>query len=223
MASRNAFTEHDLEPVPGLPAQLPPGENILWQGRPRWTGVALRAMHLRAIGVYFALLAIWRYLALSHDGATTEQAISGATLLLVLGVLPLALLGGYAWASARMTIFTVTNRRLVVRTGVALPMTVNIPFTVIESAGLAMRRDGTGDIVLTLLPGQRVSWMVLWPYTRSFRVLKPQPMLRAMPDAAAAAQILGRALAASAAMPAPRAPLAPAPAAQGKGPAEAMA
>ena len=37
----------------------------------------------------------------------------------------------FAWASARTTVYTITNRRVVMRFGIALPMTLNLPFTLI--------------------------------------------------------------------------------------------
>jgi hypothetical protein len=201
MSKGAIFVEHDEEPVPGLPGPLPQGETILWQGAPGWTGLALRALHVRAVALYFVLLALWRGAALTEDGATTAEALSGALFLLVLGAIPVALLMGYAWFSGRSTIYTITNRRIIVRTGVALPMAINIPFALIDSAAVARRTDGSGDILLGVAKPHRVSWVALWPHTRSFRVLRAQPMLRALADVEGVAQVLGRALAASAAAP----------------------
>jgi hypothetical protein len=198
---RPTFSEHDSEPVPGLPGPLPDGEAILWQGGPSWRGLARRAMHVRALALYFAVLAVWRAALLTADGAGWADAVQGMGFILLLGAVPIALLAAYAWFSARSTIYTVTTRRIVVRTGVALPMTVNIPFPVIGSAGVAQHGDGTGDILLQVMPPHRISWLALWPHTRSFRVMRPQPMLRAVPQPEGVAQILGRALASAAAMP----------------------
>jgi hypothetical protein len=200
-SSRPTFTEHDWEPVPGLPGQLPDGESILWQGRPGWRGLAQRAMHLRMLVIYFALLSAWRGAALIHDGAAWEEAAVAAAWIVLLGAIPVGILGAYAWFSARETIYTITTRRVVVRTGVALPMTVNVPFALIRSAAVAVQPDGTGDIAIEMTPPHRVSWVALWPHTRSWRITKPQPMLRAVTEPQAVAQILGRALSAAAAMP----------------------
>jgi hypothetical protein len=200
-AHRPTYSEHDSEPAPGLPGPLPAGEALLWQGSPNWRGLARRAMHLRGLALYFLVLAAWRGAVLAADGAGAAEVAQGIGLVLLLGAVPLALLAGYAWASARSTIYTITSRRIVVRTGVALPMTINIPFAVVGSAGVARHGDGTGDIVLQLMPPHRVSWLALWPHTRSFRVMRPQPMLRAVSQPEAVAQTLGRALAGSAAMP----------------------
>jgi hypothetical protein len=200
-APRPTYAEHDGEPVPGLPGALPAGEAILWQGAPDWRGLSRRALHVRGIAFYFAILAAWRGALLAADGAPAIEVVEGALFLLALGAVPVALLAGFAWLSARSTLYTITNRRIVVRTGVALEVSVNIPFAVIGNAAIAKHGDGTGDIVLQVMPPHRVSWFALWPHTRSFRVMRPQPTLRAVAAPDAVAQTLARALAASAAMP----------------------
>jgi hypothetical protein len=199
--TRPEFFEHDCEPVPGLPAPLPAGEAIVWQGAPRFSGLARRGLHLRWLTVYFVLLALWRGTALSADGGSAAEVVQGAVLVLLIGAVPIALLALYGWASARSTLYTITSRRVVIRTGVALPMTVNIPFSLIGSAGVAPHGDGTGDIALQIMSPHRVSWLALWPHTRSWQVSQPQPALRAVPEAEAVAQVLARALSAAAAMP----------------------
>lgn len=222
-STRPTFAEHDSEPVPGLPGPLPAGEAILWQGAPSWRGLARRAMHLRMIAAYFVVLATWRAAALSADGAGAMEALSGALFIIALGAVPVALLAGYAWFSARSTLYTITNRRVVVRTGVALPITVNIPYAVIGSAGMARHADGTGDIALQVMRPHRVSWVALWPHTRSWRFTRPEPTLRAVAEPEAVAQLLGRALANAAAMPVRAIPPAAADRAAGQGSAEALA
>ncbi|WP_372621399.1 photosynthetic complex putative assembly protein PuhB [Falsiroseomonas sp.] len=222
-STRPTFSEHDAEPVPGLPGPLPAGETILWQGAPRWGGLARRALHLRGLGVYFFLLAVWRGGALSADGVGVQDALLGALFIIALGAIPLGMLAGFAWLSARTTLYTVTNRRVVVRTGVALPLTVNIPFAVIGSAAVARHGDGTGDIALQVMAPHRISWLALWPHTRSWRITRPEPTLRAVPEPEAVAQLLGRALAAAASMPVRAVPASAAQRPAGQGSAEAMA
>ena len=107
----------------------------------------------------------------------------------------------YAWLTSRCTLYTITDRRLVMRVGIALPMTFNLPFSSIESAGLKCWADGNGSIVLTLAPGERLAYLVLWPHARPWRMARTEPMLRCIPDAARVAQTLARALAAAAEMP----------------------
>ncbi len=193
--------EHEFEPVPGLPEALPEGEQILWQGAPEWRAFAQQAFHLRGLALYFALLAVWRAATVWEEGAVA--VVLGMAWIGLLGSVVIGLLLAVGWLGARSTLYTVTNRRVVLRVGIALPMTINLPFVAIREAGMRLFRDGTGEIRLVPAKGQRVSWIALWPHSRGLSMMRPQPVLRALPDAERAGQVLARALAASAAMPAP--------------------
>lgn len=197
------IAEHEIEPIPGLPEKLPEGEGILWQGAPRWWSLASRALHLRALALYFVLMVTWSVsTAIASGGSLGEMALASATSL-GLALLCLAVLAVIGRALGKATLYTITNRRVVLRVGVALPMTINIPFSAIESAAVKRQADGTEDIVLTLTRGHKIAWLALWPHARPWRFSRPQPMLRALPVSAGAAQVLARALAASASLPVP--------------------
>lgn len=176
--------EHDLEPIPGLPGRLPEGEHIIWQGAPVRAQLARTAMHTRGISVYFGALVLFS-LAL---GSLVGAAMTATAGLIVLGLLHL-----FAWASARSTIYTLTNRRVVIRAGVALPTCINVPLSLIASADLRTRDDGTGDIPMKLVRGNELGYAQLWPHARPLHINHAQPMLRSIPDAARVAALLARA------------------------------
>jgi hypothetical protein len=187
--------EHEVEPIRGLPELLPQGERILWQGAPAWQPLALRALHVKAVLAYFALLFVWSVGMGMWDGASFGAATVIALRLVPVALAAAGILGLYAWLAARSSIYTITNRRVVLRFGVALPMTLNVPFAVIGNAALKTYRDGTGDIPLTLSGTERVSYIALWPHARPWHTAKPEPMLRSVPEAAQVAKTLGEALA----------------------------
>jgi hypothetical protein len=199
MSRVTAIKEHDFEPVPGLPAPLPEGESILWQGSPHWLPVARRAMHIRLCAVYFGLLIAWGIVGGIGDGtAVLGLAVSSARLA-ALGGAAIALLCGFAWLVARTTIYTVTTRRVVMRFGIALPIIIQIAYPMIDAASVSAGSDGDGDIALTLRQGHKIAYLVLWPHARPWKLAKTEPSLRGIKHVAGVAQILGRALAASAA------------------------
>jgi hypothetical protein len=134
--------------------------------------------------------------------------VLGVSKLAGVALVPLALLTAYAWGVQRTTVYTITNRRVLIRCGLALPMTVNLPFAKIDGAALKTAADGTGDIALAIAPRERVSYLMLWPHVRSWHFGRTQPALRSVPDAARAAQVLGRALAAVAEVSVQPAPMA---------------
>ena len=106
------MTNHDdfhTEPVPGLPAHLPDGEKILWQGKPEIRPLFVTALHGRKVAIYFVILAIWKLISSVSDGkAAAEIAFSvGGTL--VLAGLVLALLYLLTYLIARTTIYTITT------------------------------------------------------------------------------------------------------------------
>ena len=191
------IAEHDTEPAPGLPGPLPRDERLVVQCRPSPWPFATGALGLHWVVAWFVALAAYRIgdAMLSGNGSGGLLGAAGAGLTpLALGAVAVALLGGIGWWMARATIYTVTTRRVVLRIGVALPVTVNVPFKVIESADYHRRSAGTGDIVLRIVPGQRLSWLVLWPHVRTWRLARPEAMLRAVPGVEAVAAALGEAL-----------------------------
>ncbi|MGY6627283.1 MAG: photosynthetic complex putative assembly protein PuhB [Oceanicaulis sp.] len=192
------------EPIPGLPDKLPEGERVLWSGGPDWKSLALHVFHVRAVAIYFAVLIAWEASSGLSAGVAAGEAVMTGFLQLLLAGAAIGLLSLFAWLIARSTVYTVTNERVVIRAGVALPKAVNIPFRVIGSASLKARANGNGDIPLQLTGPDRVAYLSLWPHVRPWRLNNAQPMLRGLPDAAGAAQVLAGALAEKAGQPAPR-------------------
>ena len=195
------MNEHENEPIPGLPARLPEGETILWQGAPCWKSLARRAFHVGQIGVYFGVLLAWSISAAHADGTPIADAVMSALRVLPLAFLAVIILGVLAWLTSRTTLYTITNRRVVIRFGIALPMTWNVPFSMIDAAGLKAYSDRTGDLSVALKAGQRISYLVLWPHVRPWHLAHAEPTLRGIPDAASVAAILGRALSTAASQP----------------------
>ena len=188
------MSEFDIEPVPGLPEQLPEGEQLRWQGAPRWGALAVRAFHVRTVAIYFGLLIVFRFGYVLTSGESVKVGLLSGLWLLLLCLMAIAILALMAWAFARSTIYSITDRRVVIRFGVALPMAVNIPFKAIESAGLRRYAGGVGDIPMALGEGHSVNFLILWPNVRPWRFFDAQPMLRGLADVDKVAGILADAL-----------------------------
>jgi hypothetical protein len=186
--------DFDFDPVRGLPEVLPAGERMLWQGSPRWQDMALHAFHVRKVAVYFAVITFSVVLLRLADGLNLLDALKPVLWYLPLTLVSVGLLSGLAWASAKTTIYTITTKRIVLRIGIALPMSLNVPFNLIENAGLRTYASGAGDIPVELKGDDRVAWLILWPHARPFHLKNPQPMLRAVPNAETVAHLLGDAL-----------------------------
>ncbi len=185
--------EHDHEPQRGLPDVLPADERLLWQGSPDWRVLARRAFHLRKLVVYFAAILVLRAGFAFEDGAPLADTLKSVGWLALLALLALGGIALMAWLSARNTVYTVTDKRVVMRIGIVLTVTFNLPYTRIDGAALHLHAGGTGDLPLALKQGDRIAWLHLWPHARPWRVARPEPMLRCVPDAARVGQLLSKA------------------------------
>ncbi len=181
------------ERIDGIEHPLPDGERVRWQGRPRAALLAVHAFHVRAVLVYFlVIVALW---SVRYAGELAKaQWITMFTAQLALAGIVVVAIYLLSWLVARTSVYAITDRRVVVHTGIAFPMTINVPLKVIESAALKRFRDGSGEIALTLEAGDRVAFLALWPHARPRHFKVPQPLLRALPKSEEVGQILQQAV-----------------------------
>ncbi len=187
--------EHEFEPQHGLPERLPAGERLVWQGAPDWRELARRVFHVRKLGLYFGAILLLRASAVIADGGSTADAVRAVVVLAPLFAIGLGLALLLAWLAARTTAYTLTDKRVVMRIGIVLSVTYNLPLRCIAGADLRsldVAPDGKGEIALALTPGTRIAYLQLWPHARPWRVKEPVPMLRCLPDAARVAQLLAQ-------------------------------
>lgn len=184
--------DHDdfkFEPIPGLPEALPKGEEILWQGRPNVLALAQQSLWLNWVVGYFAALVIYR-VAVSSTEVAFAEALGHAVPFLVLGLACVAVILLISWMQARGTVYTLTTHRVAMRIGAALQLTLNLPYQWIENANLDLRRSGVGTIALQLKGDSKVSYVMAWPHVRPWVMKRPEPALRAIPNAAKVARVL---------------------------------
>lgn len=181
-----------FEPVRGLPERPPLGEEILWQGSPGWWRLAVEALNLYWVAGYFVAFAAWRAIVASEFMPVWE-AVRVASPFLVMGVVTCLILMLIAIIQAKATVYTITNRRVAMRIGAALTVTLNLPYKWISDANLDLRRGGTGTIALTTTGETRFSYLNTWPHVRPWRMRHTEPALRCIPDAANVARLLAEA------------------------------
>ncbi len=186
--------EYEIEPIPGLPEELPEGETLLWQGAPNWLSVARRVYHAHWVAIYFAALLAWRALSSYAAGDSVAAFAVQSIPLVIVATLGLGLLALLAFFTQRTTLYSITSRRLVMRYGIAMPIRMNIPFAQIGSADLNTHADGTGDITLLTNGATRLAYLHLWPHARPWYVTKTQPMMRSLDNPSGVANILSKAL-----------------------------
>lgn len=166
----------------GTPA---PDERVLWKGRPGTALLARTAFHSRKAALYMTALVVIA-LILGKPDAAIVAGVLGTALAAILHVL--------AWASARSTLYILTDERLIMRIGIAIETRVNIPLKQVTAAHLALTgKDGYGDLAFEVAGERLLGTVLLWPHVRPWHYTMPQPMLRAVPDAAALAQTIAEA------------------------------
>ncbi len=183
-------TEYEYEPVKGLPEVLPEGERIIWQGSPKSQTFARHVMKTRWLVGYFAALILWAAIAALYDGHGTGSILFSVAVLAILGAVLIGLCELYAWGVQKTTVYTITNQRIVMRIGVALSLTLNIPFRQVAAVNRVEFADGTGTLTVQLKTEQQFSWLVLWPHARPWHISRPEPALRCLAEIDEATQAL---------------------------------
>jgi hypothetical protein len=164
----------------------------LWQGRPNWFRLTVESLNLWWVVAYFAVLTVWRFITVI-DILSFERAIIMTLPIVIMTLIVFLLLMLVGFIQARATVYTITNRRVAMRIGAALTVTLNIPYTQIENAAVSVGKADCGNIALETKGASKFSYLVLWPHIRSWKLSKPEPTLRAIPDVQSVAQILAKA------------------------------
>lgn len=182
-----------------LSAPLPEGERVLWQGKPAPFGFLKQIFHVQIMVAYVGLLLGWCLVTGARTGHLGEAALTALRYAGLSGG-ALIVFAALAWGLAWSTTYTITTARVIVEYGMALPKSVSIPFASVDGAQMRAAGRAAGDLVLDLRTGEKVSYLLMWPHVRPGSLMRAQPMMRALNDVSAPAQILSRALAASAGM-----------------------
>ena len=165
----------------------------MWAGKPTFRGVARDALHLRGVTAYFAVLFALDAYQAWRKAIPLGQALHDSVPLAAITALSLGILAFVAWLVAGSR-YTITDRRVILRYGIALPATLSIPMSQIAETAVSSRADDTADIALVLKAGNHMPYLKLWPHARPFKLSHPQPMLRGIADGEAVATVLSRAL-----------------------------
>ena len=182
--------EHEFEPELGLPEKLPEGEKVLWQGSPDLKTLLLKVFHMKGLVLYFGLLLAYRVISGVLDSDPLYPMLLSILQIIIFSSLGLGLIGLLGYLMASTAVYTITNKRVVMRIGIVLNMTFNFPLKQIESADCGLTKYGCGDIYMKLIKGTKIAIFHLWPHSRPTKWAVPQPSLRCIKNCAEVAQIL---------------------------------
>jgi hypothetical protein len=162
-----------------LQSQLQPGEHVLWAGQPDALAYCLRgAWYL----VPFSLL--WAGFAFFWEASAL---VSGAPLFFDLWGIPFVLIGLYlvvgrfyvAIREARRTIYAVTDRRVLIRSGAFRPSLTEMALLDLPSLRLDREASGIGTVTF----GAVVAFFRAPPGWPTFGAYAGPPAFASIPDA----------------------------------------
>ncbi len=185
----NALLEEDIRNG----NRLAPGEDVIWSGKPTWRHVARDALHLRGVTAYFGLLFVLDAYQAWMKAIPFDQAVHDSVPLAAITCIALGILATISYLVSRSR-YTITNHRVILRYGIAMPATLSIPLSQIASTAVATNSDHTADIALELKKGNHMPYLKLWPHARPWHVTQPQPMLRSLARGDQVAVTLARVL-----------------------------
>ena len=182
--------EHEFEAAPGLPEKLPAGEYILWQGAPEWRSLGVAAFGLRTVVMYLVVMWLLQATHLWDQGSSALEMAKYLGISATFAVLALVLLGGFTYLVSSTTLYTLTNRRVVMRIGVVLGLTLNLHYRQITGASLKPLARNTGDLAVQIASNSHIAYLHLWPHARPWHFKAPQPTLRSIAGAEGVSEIL---------------------------------
>jgi hypothetical protein len=184
--------------IRGVPHALPEGETLLWEGAPVWRAVWRHVFFGRVFSAYFVGVVVWWMWSTAAPFGSAEFW-SGALLASMASALAIGITVMLSVVVARTSWYAITSARVVMRVGMVFPMSINVPFTIVESAGVGQFGDGTGQLQLQLSRRQRIAYIALWPHCKGFAFGAPQPVLRGLTEPQRVGGLLAEAVSAHAA------------------------
>ena len=165
---------HEFEPTFGFPESLPASEKVLWQGSPCAWLVAKRIFFLPHLFFYFLILSCL-VLIVNSEVFTLKHLFIEFVSYMSLGMFAIFLLLAISFLISSTTVYSITDKRVVMRIGIVLNLSLNIPCTKIETAACKVYPDKSGDISLNLVHDNKIAYLHLWPHCRPWFFSSPQP------------------------------------------------
>ena len=172
---------HEFEPTFGFPEALPASEKVLWQGSPCAWLIARRIFFLPHLFFYFLILSCLA-LIFNSEVLSLQDLFVKFLSYMALGMVAIFLLLAISHLISSTTVYSITDKRVVMRIGIVLNLSLNIPFGKIETAACKAYPDKSGDISLNLVPDNKIAYLHLWPHCRPWFFSSPRPRLSCLKD-----------------------------------------
>ena len=172
---------HEFEPTFGFPESLPLSEKVLWQGSPCAWLIARRIFFLPHLFFYFLTFSCLALIVNGEVLAVKDLFVKFLSYM-SLGMVAIFLLLAISYLISSTTVYSITDKRVVMRIGIVLNLSLNIPFSKIETAARKAYPDKSGDISLNLVADNKIAYLHLWPHCRPWFFSSPRPRLSCLKD-----------------------------------------
>ncbi len=171
----------DKSPPKDILSVIPKDEEILWNGRPDLRRFCLSALGLRYIAVY--LIVITGVIFFNNFGnfslAVFLEKMFPYILSCFIAVILLVVIGA---SQVMPTVYVITSKRIIIKSGLALIFMLNVPFDKISNIDKQVLKDGCGNISFKLISNKRVPFFASWPSVRPWHFNNPEPTFRCIAD-----------------------------------------
>ena len=100
------------------------GERLIWTGKPDWKSFGYQVFGIKYLGIYFLISAFY---VISQVQLSLSAFLAEYIPFIISGLLAAAILLCLAYVTARHTCYVLTEKRIIIRTGVALVFLLNVP------------------------------------------------------------------------------------------------
>lgn len=169
---------------------IPSGEEIHWYGRPDWKSLGYCCYGIKYLIIYLLLSVLYTFVKMPVEFSLAAfvnhyipYMLSGTVAGIILFIL--------AFASAKHTCYVITDKRIVIRTGIALVFLLNLPFKNILSIDRQRLKNTRGNLAFTIQSKKRIPYFSCWPSVRGGSVLNPVPAFRSILDVQEIERLVG--------------------------------
>lgn len=158
---------------------IPNNEKIHWNGEPSWASLGYQVFGIKYLIFYFILSALYAVSQLGPVFSLLAFLVHYVPFL-ISGAVAASILFVLAYLATRHTSYVITEKRIVIRTGVALVFLLNVPLKNIISIDKQRLAGGRGNLSFEAKSKKRIPFLSCWPSVKSGSFVQPSPAFRSI-------------------------------------------
>ena len=174
------MTSDELKHLPNeVGKMIPDGEKIYWSGMPNWRSFGYHAFGIKYLIFYLIFCAF--YSVTQINGGFNFSTFFGKYLpFIISGLFAGMMLFFLAYVAASHTCYVLTEKRIVIKTGVALVFLLNLPLKNVVSIDKKTLAQGRGNLSFKAQSKKRIPFLSCWPSVRGGSFFEPIPTFRSI-------------------------------------------